>query len=92
MTKMASLKGKLMENPAFRQEYGRADAEYSIVEALIQARKRKHLSQEEVAKRIGTTQSAIARFEGGRTVPSMGTLRKYAEATGSRLRVELEPL
>ena len=44
----------------------------------------------ELARRLGTTQSAIARLEGGRVSPSFATLRRYAEATGTRLTVGLE--
>ena len=65
MTKIAELKSRLMKNPEFRDEYKKADAEFAIVEALVRARTAAKLSQAEVAKRIGTTQSAIARLEGG---------------------------
>ena len=41
-------------------------------------------------RRLGTTQSAIARMEGGKVSPSFATLRRYAEATGTRLTVGLE--
>src|SRR3954453_18508287 len=89
MTKLATLKKRLMKNPKFRKEYERVDAEFSIVEALINARTVAKLSQAEVAKRIGTTQSAIARLEAGNTKPTIPTLRRYAEATGKKLRIEL---
>jgi DNA-binding XRE family transcriptional regulator len=89
MTKLATLKKRLMENPAFRAEYEKADAEYAVIEALIRARTRAQLSQTELAKRLGTTQSAIARLEGGNVSPSLSTLRRYAEATGAQLRIEL---
>jgi predicted transcriptional regulator len=89
MTKLATLKRRLMKNPKFRTEYEKADAEFSIVEALINARTAAKLSQAEVAKRIGTTQSAIARLEAGNTEPTIPTLRRYAEATGKKLRIEL---
>ncbi|TWD55350.1 hypothetical protein FB480_102160 [Agrobacterium vitis] len=55
MTKIAELKKKLMSNPVFRQEYEKADAEFQLVEALINARTRANLSQAEVARRVGTT-------------------------------------
>ena len=45
----------------------------------------------EPARRLGTTQSAVARLEGGRVSPSFATLRRYAEATGTRLTVGLVP-
>lgn len=78
-----------MQNPAFREEYARADEEYTLVEALVRARVAANLTQAELARRIGTTQSAIARLEGGKVSPSFATLRRYAQATGTRLTVGL---
>jgi predicted transcriptional regulator len=89
MTKIAELKKRLMGNPEFHKEYAEADAEFSIIEALVKARTQAKLSQTELAKRIGTTQSAIARLEGGGVSPSLSTLRRYAEATGTKLQVNL---
>ena len=89
MTKLATLKKRLMKNPKFRKEYEKVNAEFSIVEALIHARTIAKLSQAEVAKRIGTTQSAIARLEAGNTEPTIPRLRRYADATGKKLRIEL---
>lgn len=91
MTKIAELKKRLMHNSEFQKEYEKADAEFAIIEALVRARTKAHLSQSELAKRIGTTQSAIARLEGGGVSPSLSTLRRYAEATGTKLHVELVP-
>ncbi|MGN6488134.1 MAG: helix-turn-helix domain-containing protein [Devosia sp.] len=89
MTKIADLKKRLMDNPEFRAEYEKADAEFAVIEALVKARMEAGLTQTEVAERIGTTQSAIARLEGGGISPSLATLRRYAEATGTRLQVSL---
>jgi predicted transcriptional regulator len=89
MTKIADLKKKLIENPEFRQEYEKADAEFQLIETLVSARAKANLSQAEVARRIGTTQSAIARLEGGGVSPSISTLQRYAEATGMRLEINL---
>lgn len=89
MTKIAELKKRLMSNPEFQAEYEKADAEFAVIEALIKARTRANLSQAELARRIGTTQSAIARLEGGGVSPSLSTLQRYAEATGSKLQIEL---
>ena len=89
MTKISTLKKRLMEDPKFRKEYEKADAEFSIIEALIHARAAAKLSQAEVACRIGTTQSAIARLEAGNVAPTIPTLRRYAEATGTKLHIEL---
>ena len=89
MTRIADLKKKLMDNPEFRQEYEKADAELRLIETLVHARTKAKLSQAELAKRIGTTQSAIARLEGGGVSPSLSTLRRYAEATGAKLEINL---
>lgn len=89
MTKIADLKKRLMADDEFKAEYKKADAEFAIVEALVQARSKAKLSQAELARRIGTTQSAIARLEGGSVSPSLSTLRRYAEATGSKLQIAL---
>ena len=91
MTKLSDLKKRLDKNPGFADAYAEADAEYLLIESLIQARSAANLTQAELARRIGTTQSAIARLEGGRVSPSISTLRRYAEATGTRLNVGLVP-
>jgi len=89
MTKIAELKERLMKNPEFRAEYEKADAEFALVEALVHARMNAKLTQAQLAKKLGTTQSAIARLEGGRISPSVATLRRYAQATGAKLRIDL---
>ena len=89
MTKLQDLKNRLLEDPDFRREYARVDEEFALIEALIRARTTARLTQAELARRLGTTQSAIARLEGGRVSPSFATLRRYAEATGTRLTVGL---
>ena len=88
-TKLKDLKERLMEDAEFRREYALADDEFALIEALVRARAAAKLTQAELARRLGTTQSAIARLEGGRVSPSFTTLRRYAEATGTRLTVGL---
>lgn len=57
---------------------------------IIDARVRAGLTQAELAAWIGTSQSTIARLESGLNSPSIKTLRKLAEVTGSRLVVRLD--
>lgn len=90
MAKLKDLKERFMKDPAFREEYARADEEYALAEAMVRARTTANLTQAELAARIGTTQSAIARLEGGKLSPSVRTLRRYAEATGTRLTLGFE--
>lgn len=89
MTKLAALLAKNMAAPEFAAAYAVADVEFSVIEAMIRARTAAGLTQGEVAARAGTTQSAIARLEGGGVSPTIETLRKYAAAVGKRLRVEM---
>jgi ribosome-binding protein aMBF1 (putative translation factor) len=79
------------KDPAFMAEYDALEEEFALADALIRARAAADMTQEEVAKSMGTTQAVIARLEGGRTMPSTRTLQRYAKATGSRLRIVLEP-
>ena len=90
MAKLKDLKERFMKDPAYRKEYARADEEYALVEAMVRARSAANLTQSELAARIGTTQSAIARMEGGRLAPSVRTLRRYAAAAGMRLTFGFE--
>jgi predicted transcriptional regulator len=76
-----------MQNPEFREEYAQADADYRLIEEMIRVRMEAKLTQSELALKIGTTQSAVARLEGGKVSPSVSTLRRYAEATGHQLKV-----
>ncbi|CAN5374598.1 helix-turn-helix transcriptional regulator [soil metagenome] len=89
MTKIADLKKRLMKNPQFRKEYVAAETEFSVIESLVRARTQAKLSQSELARRLGTTQSSIARLEGGGVSPSLAMLRRYAEATGKKLTIRL---
>ena len=89
MTKLADLIAQNMNDPAFVAAYAEAEVEYQVVEAMIRARGEAGLTQGALAARMGTTQSAITRLEGGRVSPSVATLRKYAAAVGKRLRVEM---
>ncbi|HEY6390497.1 MAG TPA: helix-turn-helix transcriptional regulator [Bryobacteraceae bacterium] len=80
-----------MKDPNYRREYEALEEEFALVAALIEARTRAGLTQEQVAQRMKTTQAVIARLEGGGSKPSTRTLERYAEATGSRLRITFEP-
>ncbi len=90
MTELAALKARILANPEARAEYDAQALEFDLVRELIVVRNRAGLTQSELAERMHTTQSTIARLESGRTMPSMRALARYAEATGSRAVVRLE--
>lgn len=62
-----------MTDPSYMREYDALGEEFSLVSALIAARSRAGLTQEEVARRMKTTQAVIARLEGGGSKPSTRT-------------------
>ena len=90
MTDLATLKKRLLADPDTRAEYEAQAPEFAVARELIAARVRAGLTQEQVAEKMQTTQSTVARMESGRTMPSLRTLSRYAEATGSRAVVRLE--
>ena len=91
MSKVSELHRKWTKESDYRVAYAEQEPEFGLVRALIEARSRAGLTQQQLAGRMKTTQSVIARWESGRVQPSTQTLRRIAEATGTRLRIEFEP-
>jgi phage-related protein/DNA-binding XRE family transcriptional regulator len=83
------LKARLLANPKVKAEYDALAPEFEIAAELVKARLRAGLSQSELADRMGTSQSTIARLESGQTLPSTKTLLRFAKATGSKFHVRL---
>ena len=91
MTKVNDLHKRWMKNKEYRKEYGGLAPEFALARAVIQARVGAGLTQEQLAQRMETTQSVIARLESGRTRPSTQTLERLARATGTRLKISFQP-
>ena len=87
--RMSDLKKELLQDVEFRNEYVRLEDEFALAAQLIEARKRAHLTQEEVAKRMGTTQSVVARLESGHPLPSLRSLQRYAQAVDSKVEIRV---
>lgn len=79
------------EDPEFNAAYESLDEEFAIAGQIIAARSRAGLTQDELARKMHTSQSSIARLESGRSKPSTATLEKIAAATNSKLRVKFVP-
>ena len=69
MSKVADLHEKWSRDPAYRAAYERLGPEFEVARALIEARSRAGLTQSELAERMETTQSVVARLESGRAKP-----------------------
>ena len=80
-----------MKDKDYRKAYEELAPEFALARAVIDARVTAGLTQEQLARRMDTSQSVIARLEGGRSRPSTHTLERLATATGTRLRISFEP-
>jgi transcriptional regulator with XRE-family HTH domain len=81
-----------LKRPGYKRAYKALEGEFNMASALIEARSHAGLTQEQLARRMRTTQTVIARLESGRVKPSTRTLERIAVATGMRLKISFEPL
>jgi transcriptional regulator with XRE-family HTH domain len=91
MTRIKDLHSEWMKDAEYREEYAALAGEFELARALIEARAHAGLTQEQLAERMETSQSAVARMESGKSLPSARTLERFAKATGTRLRISFEP-
>lgn len=94
MTKVLDeFKARALARPEVKKAYEQLDEEFAFLEEVLKARAAAGLTQAEVAARIGTTQSAIARLESptSQHSPSVETLQKYARALGCRVEIRFVP-
>jgi ribosome-binding protein aMBF1 (putative translation factor) len=95
--RMNSMKDKLIlvedsfkkwkKDPKYLAAYNALDEEFALASAMIKARAAADMTQEQVAKAMGTTQAVIARLESGKVRPSTRTLERFAKATRTSLRI-----
>lgn len=83
-----NFKKKLLKKPSFRKYYKESGFEREIFKAIIRARAQKDLTQRELATKIGVKQSALARFESGRTNPTLSFLKKVVSGLGLSVTVK----
>lgn len=88
---LKDFKRRALARPEVRREYEKLKEEFQLLDEILKARTEAGLTQAELAERIGTTQSAVARMERaiGKHSPSIATLKRYASALGYRLQLRL---
>ncbi|HEY6346031.1 MAG TPA: helix-turn-helix transcriptional regulator [Bryobacteraceae bacterium] len=91
MACITELHKKWMKEPRYRKAYAALEEECALASAVIDVRSRAGLTQKQLARKMGTTQPVVARLESGRARPSLRTLERLADATGSRLLIRFEP-
>ena len=77
-----NLKDKAFKNPEVKAEYDLLESEFALIDTLLTMRKKSGLTQEEIAKRMGTQKGNISRLEKGNSNPSWKTIQNYAHACG----------
>ena len=91
MCRMRDLHTEWMTEPDYREAYEALEGEFDLAAALIRARAEAGLTQQQLAARMGTKQEVVARWEGGKVLPSTRTLTRLAKATGTTLRISFAP-
>ena len=88
---LKQFKSRALARPDVRKAYDELDEEFAFLDEVLKARAEAGLTQAEVAARVGTTQSAIARLESAepKHSPSIATLQRYAKALGYRVQIRL---
>lgn len=79
----------LEESPKFRAEYERLGPRYAVIGELLKARRRRKLTQTQLAERMGVGQSVVSRLESGKHTPQLETLYDAAKAMGYRVDIRL---
>jgi ribosome-binding protein aMBF1 (putative translation factor) len=89
MTSFSDLHNKMMKDPKFKKVYDDLEPEFAIVRAMIKMRIKNKMSQKDLAKKLGTKQPAIARFESGAYNPTISFLKKLSTALGGKLEIKI---
>ena len=89
----AAFRKALLNKPGVQAAFDALEEEYTALHAMLDARRAAGLTQADVASRMGTTVSAVSRLEASlrseKHSPSFATLRKYAQACGKKLVVQM---
>jgi ribosome-binding protein aMBF1 (putative translation factor) len=89
MTSHKTLKERLLNDPKVKAEYDRLGPVYEIVGLMVEARHDAGLTQKDVAERMGTKQSVIARLENAHHLPTLEFVARYASAIGRKVDIKL---
>lgn len=80
-----------MKNPEFQKEWDALEPEFNIIQAMVDARKKSHLTQKELSRRTGINQADISKLENGNANPTLSVLQRLAEGMDMQLKLEFVP-
>lgn len=92
MTKFNDYLNEQMKDPAFKEEWNALEPEFTIMQAMIDARKASGLTQKQLSERTGIAQADISKLESGNANPSLKTLQRLAAGMGMKVKVEFLPV
>lgn len=81
---------KWMKDPEFRREYEKLEPEFQIARQMIDARIKRKMTQEELARRVRTGQAVISRLEGMNARPSLSLLARVTRALSTKIQVTIQ--
>lgn len=91
MTKFNDFLNEQLQDPEMEAEYDALEPGFAIIQAMIDARKAKGITQKELSERTGIAQGDISKLENGNGNPSVRTLQRLANAMGMTLKIEFVP-
>ncbi len=80
-----------LKNPNFRKEYEALESEYNLIQSLIDARNKNHVTQKELSEANGIAQSDISKIENGSGNPTIKLLQRLANGLNMNLKISFEP-
>lgn len=80
-----------LKDPEFQREYDALEPEYQLINAILDARKSRNMTQKQLAERTGLSQGDISKLENGNTNPTIKLLHRIAEGLGMTLHFEFVP-
>ena len=91
MSKFNDFLNEQLQDPEVRAEYEALEPEFSIMQAMIDARKSSGMTQKQLSEKTGIAQADISKLESGSANPSLRTLQRLAAGMGMRIQIEFQP-
>lgn len=83
---------KQLQDKEFKEEWETLEPEFSVIQAMIDARKSTGLTQKQLSEKTGISQADISKLESGNTNPSLRTLQRLASGMGMKVKIEFQPI
>ena len=92
MSDLKNYLDKQLQDKEFKEEWEILEPEFSVMQAMIDARKSAGLTQKQLSEKTGITQADISKLESGNANPSLRTLQRLASGMGMKVKIEFQPI